>query len=214
MALDRDEFKHMLLELAREEPEVLDACLQDRYLRNPFPPSQAGERLVVHPTAEISPMAHIEFVEGWKRGGLPLNPDERIVIGARSSIDAFAWLRSYGDGITMGDDCTLHQYSMIAGHVTLGDGVRIGPHTIMLASDHVIASTEEPIFGQGVTSIGITIEPDVYIGSNVTILDGVTVGTGSVLGAGAVVTRDIPSYSIAGGVPARVIRNRRESAGH
>ena len=209
MDKNNKKLKEELLKIAKEDPHFFNDLLPDCFLRNPCPPSEAGDRLVVHPSATISPWAHIEFVEGWKRGGLPLDPGEKITIGARCSVDAFAWLRSYGRGITMGDDCTIHHYSIIQGPVTLGDGVRIGPHTVFHASEHVISTRDIPIYKQGVTSKGITVGSDVYIGANVTILDGVVIGEGSVLAAGAVITKDVPPYTIAGGVPARVIKERK-----
>ena len=208
MTMTREQLKELLIKIAKESPEFFDDILPDRFLRNPYPPSKAGERLVVHPTATISPWAHIEFVEGWKRGGLPLNPNEKITIGERSNIGAYVWLRSYGDGITMGADCTMHPYSMIQGPVTLGDGVRIGPHAVLHASEHIFSTRSVPIHKQGVTCQGITVCPDVYIGANVTILDGITVGQGVILAAGTVVTKDIPPYTMAAGVPAKVIKER------
>lgn len=153
-------------------------------------------------------MAHIEFIEGWKRGGIPEDPNEKIRIGAGCHIDPYVWLRSCCGGITLGDNCTLHLYSIVQGSVTMGDGVRIGPHCVFHASEHVFSTRSVPIYKQGVTARGITIGSDVYIGANVTVLDGVNIGNGVVLAAGAVVTKDIPPYSIAGGVPARVIKER------
>ena len=58
----------------------------------------------------------------------------------------------------------------------------------------------------------ITIEDDVWLASNVVVVDGVSIGKGSVVGAGAVVNKNLPPYSIAVGVPARVVKNRREAA--
>ncbi|MCX7595635.1 MAG: acyltransferase, partial [Fischerella sp.] len=61
---------------------------------------------------------------------------------------------------------------------------------------------------QGVTCKGIIIEDDCWLGHGVTVLDGVTIGKGSVIGAGAVVTKDIPPYSVAVGIPAKVVKSR------
>jgi len=66
-----------------------------------------------------------------------------------------------------------------------------------------------PIINQGIISKGIKIEDDVWIGSNSTVLDGVTIGRGSVIGAGSVVTQDIPPFSVALGVPAKLIKERK-----
>lgn len=131
------------------------------------------------------------------------------MVGPNCRINDFAWLRAWGDGIRMGAYCTLNQYSMIQGSVTLGDGVRIGAHSLFVGTEHIKIRTDIPIYQQGVEWKGITVGSDVYIGSNVTVLDGVTIGEGCVLAAGAVVNKDVPPYSIVGGVPAKLIKERK-----
>ena len=69
---------------------------------------------------------------------------------------------------------------------------------------------EIPIWWQGLDEQGIVVEDDVWIGTHVVICDGVTVGAHSVLAAGSVVTKDVPPYSVVGGVPARVLYDRRD----
>ena len=85
---------------------------------------------------------------------------------------------------------------------------RVGAQTLLNTTDHNFDRRDLPIHKQGTTQKGITIGNDVYVGSNVTVLDGVTVGEGCVLAAGAVLSRDIPPFSVAAGVPARVIKER------
>ena len=80
----------------------------------------------------------------------------------------------------------------------------------MVASQHVFSSTRDYIAKQGFTSRGIVVEDDVWIGAGVRILDGVTIGTGAIVGAGAVVTKNVEPFTIVGGVPAGVIRTRRD----
>ncbi len=111
--------------------------------------------------------------------------------------------------ITFGSDCSLNFFAVIEGKVTIGDGVRIAPHAVIMAANHHHDKIDVPIFKQGGVQEGIVIEDDVWIGAGVKVLDGVTVGAHSILGAGAVVTKDIPPYSIVGGVPAKVIKDRR-----
>jgi acetyltransferase-like isoleucine patch superfamily enzyme len=109
----------------------------------------------------------------------------RSVISTYTIVDA-----TFGEGIKIGDD------------------VSIGPFCTIICFDHTFSDRSKPIRQQGYTGGKIVIEDDVWIGSHVVITKNVTIGRGSVIGAGSVVTHDIPAYSVAAGVPARVIRMR------
>ncbi|MBC6935210.1 MAG: acyltransferase [Chloroflexi bacterium] len=115
-------------------------------------------------------------------------------------------------GITVGQNCFFGEYTCIRGQggVKIGDGVYTGTQVNIAAVNHVFADPNRFIREQGITADGITIEDDVWLGSNATVVDGVTIGRGSIVGAGAVVTKDIPPYSIAVGVPAKVVGDRRD----
>jgi acetyltransferase-like isoleucine patch superfamily enzyme len=115
-------------------------------------------------------------------------------------------------GITVGKNCFFGEYTCIRGQggVHIGDGVYTGTHVNIAAVNHVFADPDRFIREQGITADGIIIEDDVWLGSNVTVVDGVTIGKGSVVGAGAVVTKSIPPYSIAVGVPAKVVGDRHD----
>ena len=115
--------------------------------------------------------------------------------------------------VAFGDNCTFNAGATAMGKVTIGNDVRIASGAVLVGFNHVFENTEVPIWHQGSTQEGLVIEDDVWIGTNVTILDGVTVGAHSVIAAGAVVTKDIPPWSIVGGVPARVIRSRLDPSG-
>ncbi|NEA99366.1 acyltransferase [Streptomyces sp. SID13726] len=134
---------------------------------------------------------------------------DRLRLGNDSYIAAHAYVT--GD-LTTGTDCTLNPFTTVRGTVALGNGVRIGAHTSLLGFNHTI-SPDLPVFRQPLTSRGIRIGDDVWIGSNVVVVDGVTVGDHCVIGAGAVVTKDLPAWSVAAGNPARVLRDRREQRG-
>ena len=99
--------------------------------------------------------------------------------------------------------------------MTIGDNCLFAAHGYLVAGgNHDMSRTDIPIIQQpSVSRGGITIEPNVWLGARVTVLDGVTIGRDSVVGAGAVVTHDIPPFAVAAGVPARVIRDRRAGGG-
>lgn len=104
----------------------------------------------------------------------------------------------YGIGLTMGEYSSIGPYGYIgcSGRIIIGKNVMFGPKCNLFAENHVFFNTECSIKSQGVQQKGITVEDDCWIGSNVTILDGVTIGKGSVIGAGTLVTKDIPAGSV------------------
>ncbi|WP_116951912.1 acyltransferase [Jiangella endophytica] len=120
--------------------------------------------------------------------------------------------------VTFGTDCSVQPFAVIVGNpsagggppgrITIGNGVRIAAHAMIIAANHVFDDVTRPIHGQGLRSAPITIDDDVWVAGRVSIMAGVRVGAGSVLAAGAVVTKDVPRGSVVAGVPARVIRTR------
>jgi len=138
-----------------------------------------------------------------------LEPAEGLRLGDRSIVGAHVQLMGR---IAVGRDCSINAHADVRGLVTIGDGVRIGAHTSILAFNHQM-DPGSPIHTQGSTEVGIHIGDDVWIGSHAVLVDGVTVGDHSVIGAGAVVTRDVPAWAVVGGNPARMIRDRRHPKG-
>lgn len=117
----------------------------------------------------------------------------------------------FGDGqeIEIGDYSGIGVDCQVVGPVRIGNHVMMGPETIILTRNHRFDRVDVPIREQGYgPPEPVIIEDDVWIGTRVIILPGVTVGRGAIIGAGAVVTRDVPSYAIVGGNPARLIRFR------
>lgn len=96
------------------------------------------------------------------------------------------------------------------GPIKIGQNCLIGSHSGIYGNNHNFADPNHLIFEQGITCKGIVIEDDCWLGTGVKVLDGVTIGQGSVIGAGAVVTKNIPPYSVAVGVPAKVVSQRKE----
>jgi maltose O-acetyltransferase len=111
--------------------------------------------------------------------------------------------------ITIGDYSELGQFSQIHSNVTIGSYVIMGPNVKIYSRNHIFIDLNRPIAVQGKTSHETVIGDDVWIGANVVILPGVRVGNHSIVGAGAIVTKNIPPFSIVGGNPACVIRMRR-----
>jgi acetyltransferase-like isoleucine patch superfamily enzyme len=114
--------------------------------------------------------------------------------------------------ISVGDRSTINPYCVIygSGGVTIGRDVGVAAHTVMVPANHGTDDRYVPMMQQPSTKKGIAIEDDVWIGTRAVILDGVRVGSGAVVAAGAVVNRSVASCEIVGGVPARTLRNRRD----
>lgn len=111
-------------------------------------------------------------------------------------------------GIRIGDDCLIGEYSVIRGQggVTIGNRVYTSPMTQIIAVNHVFNDPNKPFIDQGITAEGIIVEDDVWLGSAAVITDGVRIGQGAIVAAGAVVTKDVPPHTVVAGVPARVIK--------
>ena len=138
------------------------------------------------------------------RGGI-------IKIGDDCVIRAGAMLLPSGGSISIGKNTSINQYTIIngEGNVTIGNKVLIASFVSMYAANHNFEDPNIPIRDQGMTTKGgIKIEDDVWIGTHVVILDGITIGKGSVISAGSIVTQDVEPYSIVAGVPAKIIRYR------
>jgi maltose O-acetyltransferase len=118
---------------------------------------------------------------------------------------------SKGRGISLGNDSGLGYGCFIQSPVRIGDCVMMGPEVLILTGSHNHSRTDIPMVYQGDDiKKEVVINDDVWIGARVTILPGITIGKGSIIAAGSVVTKDIPQYSIVGGVPAKLIKSRKD----
>ncbi len=130
----------------------------------------------------------------------------QVTIGDSSYIAGYAYVT---DKVSIGTRSTVNPYAVVRGEVQLGDGVRIGSHACILGFNHNADDPTRPIYTQGTSAKGITIGDDVWIGSHAVILDGVKVGSHSIIAAGAIVVKEVPEYSVVAGNPARILRDRR-----
>lgn len=137
-------------------------------------------------------------------------PSEEITTGSGCSVLQGSLLHCYGGKIRLGANVTINPYCVLYGHggLTIGDNVLIATGCVMIPANHTIDDPQATIRTQGLRCEGIRIEDDVWLGARVVVLDGVTIGRGAVVGAGAVVTKNVPAGAIAVGVPAKVIRHR------
>lgn len=135
-------------------------------------------------------------------------------------------LRSCGDNVLFEKGCSLTNLKNIeignnvslnngviitaykGGYIKIGDNVIIGPYSLLISSDHGM-KLGSPMKEQPHIAGNIIIDDDVWIGSHVVITKDVHVHTGAVIGAGAIVTKDVAAYSIVGGVPAKLIKMRK-----
>lgn len=117
----------------------------------------------------------------------------------------------FPEGVRIGRNVTINEWVFIdgAGGVDIGDDCRIAHGCSFISEDHVFDDPDRPIREQGRKVAPIVVEDDVWFGCGVRVMRGVRIGKGSVIGAGSVVTRDIPPYSVAVGVPAKVVKSRR-----
>ena len=119
----------------------------------------------------------------------------------------------FSSRVSLGDYSGIGVNARINGTCTIGHHVMMGVDVVVITRNHAFGRTDIPMMDQGFEEEQpVVIEDDVWIGDRVMILPGVTVGHGSILAAGAVVTHDVPAFSIVGGVPARVIKMRNESS--
>jgi acetyltransferase-like isoleucine patch superfamily enzyme len=118
------------------------------------------------------------------------------------------------ENLIIGADVFMNRGVFIAAHapVSIGDGVLIGPYTIINSGDHRYRDGTHRVAEQGRAAQPILIGNDVWIAAHCTILKGVVLGEGCVVGAGAVVTHDVEPYAVVAGVPARRISERALSA--
>lgn len=117
-----------------------------------------------------------------------------------------------GEDIEIGDNSGIGINCRVSGPLKIGKNVMMGPEVMIYTSNHVIEDINKPMITQGETEKKLVeIEDDVWIGSRAIILPGISIATGAVVAAGAVVTKDVPAYAIVGGNPAKIIKYRNKN---
>ncbi|MCY6489304.1 acyltransferase [Leptolyngbya sp. GGD] len=134
----------------------------------------------------------------------------QIQLAQQVQLEQGVLLHAWGGRITISENVFIGPYTVIYGHggVTIGKDSLIAMHCRILSSNHTIPDRSRRIRWESDVHLPTTIGEDVWLGAGVTVLGGVTIGNGCVVGAGAVVTKDLPPYSIAVGVPVKIVRTR------
>lgn len=116
--------------------------------------------------------------------------------------------------IKIGNNSGIGKNSIIGAYTQIGDNVMMGEACFIYARNHKTDRLDVPMCIQGFEEYRpVVISDDVWIGARVTILPGAKIGKGVIIGAGAVITGEIPDYAVVGGVPARIIKYRNQQKG-
>jgi acetyltransferase-like isoleucine patch superfamily enzyme len=167
--------------------------------------------------------------------GVSLRGGKKISLGKGTFLDDFSVLDSkseYNPGIVVGEKCLVSRNTKLStgytgfvkignqtiigenciihgpGGIEIGDNVLISDAVLINAGLHVYSDKNKTVLSQGITTKGIKIGNDVWLGTGVLVKDGVTIGNGCVVGAGSVVSESLPDYSVALGMPAKVVGSR------
>lgn len=148
------------------------------------------------------------YVSALSKNGIQFG--DNVSIGAFSRVIVSTSLNEIGDKISIGNNVGIGEFAYLggAGSLEIGDECIVGQYLSCHPENHNYQDTTISIRHQGVTRKGIKIGKNCWIGSKVTILDGVQIGNGSIIAAGSVVNKSFPENSIIGGVPAKLLKTR------
>lgn len=177
------------------------------------PVGQARPRLWVQ--LFINPFFHKKGkrVVVRRRTRMDVFPWNVFDIGSYSTIEDFTTVNNGVGDVMIGINTRIGLGNTIIGPVSIENDVRLAQNVVLSGLNHNYQDISRPIHEQGVSTAKITIGEASWVGANVTIVAGVTVGKHCIIAAGSVVTKDIPSYSVAVGNPARVIKQFNHHTG-
>ena len=133
-------------------------------------------------------------------------PYRKFSLGRQSVVESYCCINNAVGDVVIGDHTRIGIHCTVIGPVTIGSHVNLAQGITATALNHNFEDTGKRIDQQGVSTNPVVIGDDVWIGANAVILPGVTIGRHSVVAAGAVVTKDVPDYTVVGGVPANILK--------
>ena len=165
-----------------------------RYCNNMY----FGKNIVIGDCVQINALS---------KRGIILGNNVSILSG--TTIECTGVLRDLGEGLLVGSNVGIGQncFIQVRGMVEIEDNVIFGPNVSIFSENHNFLNIGVPIRVQGETRIGVKIESGVWLGSRAIIMDGVTIGRNSVVAAGSVVTKNVPPFTLVGGVPAKILKH-------
>jgi len=141
-----------------------------------------------------------------RRTRMDIVPWNKFELGEYSTIEDFSAINNGVGPVIIGDRTKIGLSNTIIGPVTIGNDIRLAQNITLSGLNHNYTDVNLPIHAQGVSTAPIVIEDETWIGANVVVLAGVTIGKHCIIAAGSVVTKDVPPYSVAVGNPARVLK--------
>jgi len=148
-----------------------------------------------------------------KRSRIDVFPWYRFEVGRLTTIENFCTINNGSGDVVLGDRVRVGIGSVIIGPVTMGDGSGLGQHVFVAGFNHGYQDGRKNSRGQPLNIKPTIIEEEAHIGANSVVVAGVTIGRRSQVGAGSVVTKDVPPFSVAVGNPARIIKRYNEISG-
>jgi acetyltransferase-like isoleucine patch superfamily enzyme len=141
-----------------------------------------------------------------RRTRIDVLPFRKFVVGEKTIVEDFTCINNGMGDIIIGKNCMVGIGNVLTGPVTIGNNVIMAQHVGVSGLNHGYTDIHTPIRDQKCTVAEVKIEDDCWIGTNVVITAGVTIGKHSVVAGGSVVTKDVPPYTIVGGNPAKIIK--------
>jgi acetyltransferase-like isoleucine patch superfamily enzyme len=156
----------------------------------------------------VNPFVHDRGVNSCirRRTRLDVVPWNKFSLGQESTIEDFTAINNGVGDVIVGDRTRIGLSNTLIGPIQIGNDVRLAQNVVLSGLNHNYTEIDSPIHKQGVSTKQIVIEDESWIGANVVVVPGVTIGKHSIVAAGSVVTKNVPAYSVAAGNPARLLK--------